>query len=113
MPGFGLGFPKLDAATLARLIQATLQDLDGKMASLTPELHAAERLSQREFMHGLQASGIEKLFAEGLATKMPDASGEEIMEAAISMAIRFGMQLQRRVDAEARENLGLKETTSV
>jgi hypothetical protein len=94
-----LGFTKCDSQTIARLAQAVERSLNSTVRGHTPESELVNRNNYREYMLGLNASGVPLNIITGVAESCNGHLDLDAITLITRIAIRFGMQLQRAVEA--------------
>ena len=94
-----LGFTKCDGRTIARLAQSVERALNGTVRGHTPESDWIDRTNQIECMRGLEASGVPLNIIAGVSESCNGKLDLEAVKLISRISIRFGMQLQRAVEA--------------
>lgn len=97
-----LGYTRLDARTIARLAQAVERRLNTVIRGQTPESYLINRNNQTEYMRGLDMSGVPLNIIAGVAEESNGVLDLDATTLIVRIAIRFGMQLQRAIEASTR-----------
>jgi hypothetical protein len=109
----GLGFTKLDERTIARLCQTVERRLNGNVKAQTPEAEIENRRNQHAFMDGLERSNVPLNIIAGVVEAKGPNLDYEAVALMVRIAIRFGAQLQRAIDAHVASTPRPSETTAL